>query len=36
MYPGNVIDVGSEMKGNQKKYTNPARKESSPFNLIDR
>ena len=25
MYPGHVIDVGEEMKGNQKKYTNPSR-----------
>ena len=36
MYTGNVIDVGKEMKGNQKKYTNPARKDSSPFNLMER
>ena len=36
MYTGNVIDVGKEMKGNQKKYTNPARKSSSPFNLMER
>ena len=36
MYTGNVIDVGKEMKGNQKKYTNPARMGSSPFTLADR
>ena len=36
MYTGNVIDVGPEMKGNQKKYTNPARMASSPFTLTDR
>ena len=36
MYPGNVIDVGKEMKGNQKKYTNPARNASSPYLLADR
>ena len=36
MYPGHVIDVGSEMKGNQKKYTNPARAGSAPFRLADR
>ena len=36
MYTGNVIDVGKEMKGNQKKYTNPARMASSPWTLTDR
>ena len=36
MYTGNVIDVGKEMKGNQKKYTNPARMASSPFTLTER
>ena len=36
MYTGNVIDVGKEMKGNQKKYTNPARMASSPWALTDR
>ena len=36
MYTGNVIDVGKEMRGNQKKYTNPARMASSPWTLTDR
>ena len=36
MYPGHVIDVGSEMKGNQTKYTNPARMAYAPYTLQDR